>query len=53
LFYSAWMAYHFVLYFCFILFSEVFHIMFNIVNFCPEFIYLSVYGGLSFSLMFI
>jgi hypothetical protein len=38
LFYSAGMAFHFVFYFCFILFSEVFHIMgyflFNIVNFC-------------------
>jgi hypothetical protein len=38
-------------------FSEVLHILgyflFNIVNFCPYFIYLSVYGGLSFSLVFI
>jgi hypothetical protein len=37
-------------------FSEVFHIvsylLFNIVNFCPLFLYLSVYGGLSFSLAF-
>jgi hypothetical protein len=33
------LAFHFVLHFCFILFSEVFHIMghflFNIVNFHP------------------
>jgi hypothetical protein len=37
LFYSAGMAFHYVLYFCFILFSEVFHIVdyffFNIVNY--------------------
>jgi hypothetical protein len=39
LFYSAGMVFHFVLHFCFILFSEVFNIMgyflFNIVNFWP------------------
>jgi hypothetical protein len=39
LFESAWVAFNFVMYLCFILFSEVFHIMghflFNVVSFQP------------------
>jgi hypothetical protein len=45
------------LHFCFVLFSEVFHILscflFNIVYFHPEFIYLFIYCVLCFTLVFI
>jgi hypothetical protein len=44
------------LYFCFILFSEVFHVMghflFNIVCFHLYFIYFTIYGVFCFALVF-